>query len=289
MHPVVRALAILALLVAACAQGSPPPEGTDAGRRDAGDAPMDAMTMDDGAVAGDAGPCSEIPETCNGADDDCDGTVDEEPTDGTTFYRDLDGDGWGSDTDTVVACARPDNAVERSGDCQDGSDLVNPDSMETCDGLDNDCSDVVDDAGCPAGCTGVAFGGKGYAFCAASVSWTAARDACVAAGMQLVRVDNMMENDFLFATASMPGGIGDHFIGARVEDDGTRRWRWTDGTELWEGLLGGSAIDGRFAAWESDQPDDDAAPRCAVARAREMGLWQDTSCDTGNDYVCERY
>ncbi len=55
------------------------------------------------------------------------------------------------------------------------------------------------------------------------------------------------------------------------------------------GVLGGSAVMGRFAAWETDQPDDNASPRCAVARDRMAGLWHDTSCDTPNDYVCERY
>ena len=49
--------------------------GTDAGDVDAGDVdagPTDGGMLDDGRVCG--------PETCNGVDDDCDGTVDEEPT-----------------------------------------------------------------------------------------------------------------------------------------------------------------------------------------------------------------
>jgi len=278
------------LLIAACAQGAPTDRGDSAiVRSDAGGAPDDdggPVTEDDGGVVErDAGDC-DGPELCNGFDDDCDGDVDEEPEDGTTYHRDLDGDGFGSDTDVIVACEMPANAVAVGGDCQDGSRLVNPDSPETCDGLDNDCAGGVDDAGCPAGCTGVPFGGHGYAFCDGDLAWDAARAACVAAGMQLVRVDTMEENDFLWATAAP--GIGDFFIGARVEA-GMTRWRWVDGTELWEGLLGGSAVGGVFAAWEADQPDDNMAPSCAAARDRMMGLWHDTSCTTPNDYVCERY
>ncbi len=288
-HDPVLRIAPLALLLSSCAQGNPsPPPGADAGPTDAS-AARDAEPAEDAAVPLDAAGCGDLPETCNGSDDDCDGRVDEDASDGTSYHRDLDGDGHGSDTDTVVACAPPERAVATGGDCDDGSSLVHPMLVDTCDGLDNDCSGVVDDPGCPAGCTGVPFGGHGYAFCGTAVTWTAARDACVAAGLRLVRVDTEAENAFLFATSSAAGGIGEHFIGARVEADGTRRWRWADGTELWEGTLGGSAIGGIFAAWETDQPDDDAAPRCAVARARMMGRWHDTSCDTPDQYVCERY
>jgi len=282
-------LLLLLFLVPGCAQGAPTDRGDAAtARADAGDAPDDdgGMPGDDaGPVERDAGDC-EGPERCNGLDDDCDDRIDEQPEDGTTYHRDLDGDGFGSDTDTIVACEMPDNAVATGGDCADGSNLVNPDSPETCDGLDNDCAGGVDDAGCPAGCTGVPFGGHGYLFCDGDLAWDAARAACDAAGLRLVRVDTTAENDFLWATASTT--IGDFFIGARVES-GATVWRWVDGTELWDGILGGSAVGGVFAAWEADQPDDNGPPSCAVARDRMMGLWHDTSCTTPNDYVCERY
>lgn len=283
-------LLLLGALGPSCAQGSPPIRPDDGGSMDAttpADArPADAATTD-GRPSADAPGCSTNRETCNGEDDDCDGVIDEDPVDGTTYYRDNDSDSWGSDTDTVEACEQPADAVARGGDCQDGNELVHPEQADTCDGLDNDCSGGIDDMGCPATCTPVAFGGHGYAFCTANVGWSQARDACSAFGLRLVRVDTIAESTFLWDTAS--AGIGDFWVGARVDADGTRRWRWTDGTEFWEGTLGGSAVDGIFAAWEMDQPDDDAPPSCAMARDRMSGRWHDTSCSTTNDYVCERY
>ncbi|MCB9679124.1 MAG: putative metal-binding motif-containing protein [Alphaproteobacteria bacterium] len=62
------------------------------------------------------------PEQCNGADDDCDGTIADETSD-------EDGDG-------VSVC---------DGDCDDASDLALPGGTEVCDAVDNDCSGAVND------------------------------------------------------------------------------------------------------------------------------------------------
>ncbi|HJL17539.1 MAG TPA: MopE-related protein [Sandaracinaceae bacterium LLY-WYZ-13_1] len=273
---------LAATLLAACAQG---------GERDEVDAwvppPRDGAV--DAFVPSDAGPCTPRPETCNGADDDCDGATDEEPTDGTLHYRDADGDGFGTDLNPQSACAPPEGFVAVGGDCNDGNTLVHPEMAETCDGLDNDCVGGIDDAGCPASCTGIAFGGHGYLFCDATADWATARDACSTHGLRLVRIDSDAENRMLYEAAFAPGGIGDFWIGARVPDDGSERWRWTDGTEFWQGVLGGSAIDGLFAAWESDQPNDDTQPACGRLRELEEGRWHDTDCATEEDYVCELY
>jgi MYXO-CTERM domain-containing protein len=82
-------------------------------------------------------------ELCNGKDDDCDGLVDEGAL--LTFYRDADGDGFGSSGDTAMACTAPAGYVAVAGDCDDGRGDVHPGAMETCDGVDEDCDGVVDD------------------------------------------------------------------------------------------------------------------------------------------------
>ncbi|MBN1337448.1 MAG: putative metal-binding motif-containing protein [Deltaproteobacteria bacterium] len=85
-------------------------------------------------------------ETCDGVDEDCDGTVDEEPADGSTFYADADGDGYGDPDSTRTACDTPPSGyVADSTDCDDANSWVHPDASEWCDGVDNDCNGEVDD------------------------------------------------------------------------------------------------------------------------------------------------
>ncbi len=81
-------------------------------------------------------------EVCNEIDDDCDGEVDEGTT--STFYEDLDGDGWGSDSSTE-ACEASSGWVSETGDCDDVDAEIHPGAAELCDDLDNDCDDEVDE------------------------------------------------------------------------------------------------------------------------------------------------
>jgi hypothetical protein len=84
-------------------------------------------------------------ETCNGEDDDCDGSVDEGATDTSTFYADDDGDGFGDATDSVEACSAPAGYVADDTDCKDNAPAINPAATEVCDSLDNDCDGSVDE------------------------------------------------------------------------------------------------------------------------------------------------
>jgi parallel beta-helix repeat protein len=85
-------------------------------------------------------------ETCDGDDDDCDGTIDDGATDTTTWYRDYDNDSYGVSTDTKTQCEQPSGYVSTSGDCNDVSAAVNPAATETCDGVDNNCDSSTDGA-----------------------------------------------------------------------------------------------------------------------------------------------
>ena len=82
-------------------------------------------------------------EVCSGADEDCDGEIDEGV--GSAYYPDADGDGFGADVDPLVSCDEPKGAAPVAGDCDDGAPTVNPDGVETCNGVDDDCNGIIDD------------------------------------------------------------------------------------------------------------------------------------------------
>jgi hypothetical protein len=86
-------------------------------------------------------------EVCDLADNDCDGTVDEDDaTDAGNWYTDGDSDGYGSTTSTaVVACNAPTGRVGNNTDCNDSSSSVNPGATERCNSIDDDCNGTVDD------------------------------------------------------------------------------------------------------------------------------------------------
>lgn len=84
-------------------------------------------------------------EMCNGYDDNCNGQVDEEEEEvGELFNLDSDGDGFGG-SETGRFCEQPEGYVTNSDDCDDSQITVYPGAEETCDDLDNDCNEIIDD------------------------------------------------------------------------------------------------------------------------------------------------
>ncbi len=94
----------------------------------------------DGAVHPDA------TEVCDGQDNDCDGTIDEnDASDASTWYMDSDGDGFGDADYSLVSCDADDGYVSDATDCDDSDGAVNPDATEVCDDIDNDCDGTIDE------------------------------------------------------------------------------------------------------------------------------------------------
>jgi len=59
-------------------------------------------------------------EVCDGADNDCDGETDPDSSSGApTWYYDADGDGFGDEEVSTVACEAPDGYVGNDEDCDD--------------------------------------------------------------------------------------------------------------------------------------------------------------------------
>jgi MYXO-CTERM domain-containing protein len=87
-------------------------------------------------------------EVCNLLDDDCDGAYDNLGSP-VVWYPDTDEDGYGNTDGPVTADCPPDTLfpwTEVSGDCDDDDDLVSPDGVEVCNGIDDDCDDKLDAA-----------------------------------------------------------------------------------------------------------------------------------------------
>jgi predicted outer membrane repeat protein len=104
-------------------------------------------------------------EDCDGVDNDCDLSVDEDTTI-QTWYPDADGDGYGVDGATVSDCTAPAGYAATNDDCDDNDSDRYPYSYErkTSDGQDNDCDSWTDEYDVPAGMSlnsAIAFSSRG--------------------------------------------------------------------------------------------------------------------------------
>jgi hypothetical protein len=113
---------------------------------------VQACTRPVGAVE-EAGDCDDArsdvfpgaAEHCDGVDEDCDGDTDEGAADATSWFSDLDHDGFGEGL-PALACAQPPDSVAVSGDCDDTDDARYPGADERCgDLVDQDCDGAVDE------------------------------------------------------------------------------------------------------------------------------------------------
>jgi hypothetical protein len=125
---------------------------TDADTYGDPDAATRACKPPEGTVADD-GDCDdenaavhpEADEVCNGADDDCDRSIDEGLSAPGTWYADNDGDSYGDPAAPLVGCDIPEGAVDRAGDCNDRDEGIHPGAEETCDRVDEDCDGAIDE------------------------------------------------------------------------------------------------------------------------------------------------
>ena len=86
-------------------------------------------------------------ESCDGKDNDCDGEVDEESPEGCLlYYLDADEDGYGIESMSKCLC-EPWEAFSAlvAGDCEPLETTIHPNAEEKCNGLDEDCDELVDE------------------------------------------------------------------------------------------------------------------------------------------------
>jgi hypothetical protein len=86
-------------------------------------------------------------EVCNSIDDNCVNGVDEGNvcTTGSTWYRDADGDLFGSASVFTVQVSQPAGYVASATDCNDANAAIKPGAVEICDAVDNNCVSGVDE------------------------------------------------------------------------------------------------------------------------------------------------
>jgi hypothetical protein len=83
-------------------------------------------------------------EICDNVDNNCDGSTDELAR-AVTWYRDSDGDGYGSlASGTTVSCTTVSGYSLLATDCDDAAVNVSPVTLERCNGRDDDCNGVAD-------------------------------------------------------------------------------------------------------------------------------------------------
>jgi len=86
------------------------------------------------------------PEFCDGIDHDCDEeTMETESSDAVLWYADADGDTYGDPGSSQLGCLAPDGFVALGTDCDDDASSVFPGAEESCNLLDDDCDEEVDE------------------------------------------------------------------------------------------------------------------------------------------------
>jgi hypothetical protein len=84
-------------------------------------------------------------EICDGIDNNCNGEVDEGAAP-VNWYPDTDADGFGdADGESRLSCYPLPGYALLNTDCDDQRASIRPNSVEQCDGIDNDCDGQIDE------------------------------------------------------------------------------------------------------------------------------------------------
>jgi len=163
-------------------------------------------------------------------------------------------------------------------DCDDTNPAIHPGAAEVCDGKDNDCNGIADDAACAC----EALAATHFALCDVTVTYARAQQICASQGGGLAHVDSAEESQALRdATAARRGGKRRD---ARVND----RWwigfddRAEEGKFRWLAPDSSSA----FTNWNRGEPDNTGCNQDCTVVSADTGQWSDTHCLDLHPFIC---
>jgi len=156
-------------------------------------------------------------ELCDGIDNDCSGAIDDDAEDGVTYFADADEDGFGDDDTATVLCAPTDELpVDIAGDCDDDDFNVNPDGVEVCDGVDNDCDADTDD-GAADGAIGLDCDGDDADLCADGTA--ACIDGAIVCDDDAASEAEVCDGEDNDCNPDTPDGADDAEVGVSCDSD----------------------------------------------------------------------
>ncbi len=203
-------------------------------------------------------------ESCDGVDNDCDGTTDEGPA---IAWTDGDGDGHGG-VGTLVSVCGPTPVLP--GDCDDSESARFPGATEACNGVDDDCDGRVDEDGV-CDCEVVQANGYVHSVCTDSRTWASARSACQSDGYDLVVLDTPEEHRQVGIEAY---AREDRSFWLGFDRQSSTDWAWVDGTP-WT-----------YDRFANDQPSGNGD--CGhYWNGGSIPRWNDFPCDIPENFICE--
>jgi large repetitive protein len=208
-------------------------------------------------------------ELCDLADNDCDGTVDEDDAaDAELWYADDDADGFGDAGATTTACSEPSGYTSDDLDCDDTDSSVYPWAGDAYgDGVDGDC----DGLDCEADDTGAAY----FAVCPGAADWADWRADCQDAGHDdLASIQDATEDAFVYqllVDAGLSASVAPYIGYSDEIVEGS--WGWSDGTTT------------TYTNWSSGEPNNSSNEDCAHLNwPLGTGSWNDTQCGSSGAF-----
>jgi hypothetical protein len=157
-------------------------------------------------------------------------------------------------------------------DCNDADASVGPHAAEVCDGVDNDCSGLVDDAAA-CDCERREISGRTFHFCNWPMPWPEAEALCERKGLVLARVDSKRLSQALYREANEIARSAWWIGYSDREEEGRFSWREGDA--------------GSFGFWDRRQPNNRSCNEdCVALRDGKKGRWHDSPCNQHRPFIC---